>query len=795
MLADWQFLKNEEKEAWRKDFNDSDWEKIQVPHDWGVAYPFERHYSSGTGYLTGGIGWYRTKLSLKELGAYQNKVIKVHFEGVYKRSRVWVNGYHMGMKESGYASFYYDITDLLRFAPDDELVISVRVEREDLADSRWYNGNGINRPVSIEIHESVYIDDYGTSFVTPSVHKEQSEIVVRHDLVNQSPQDQELQLVEELSSLQTNESIQFEETVLIKAGEKRTVELTATLNNPERWSPDQPNLYQLKTYIKKNDHIISTYTETVGFRTFSFTPDQGFYLNGDYMKIKGVCLHEDAGCFGTAVPVAIWASRLLKLKEMGTNAIRMAHNPHSFDLYRLCDSLGFLVFDEVFDEWENPKNKWWQGHNVYPPKLDGPAEHFSMTYEEDLKNMIMRNRNHPSIIAWSIGNEVDYPNDPYANPLFDEMTGNNDNSKPAAERQYNPHRPDTRRLTTIANRLIAITKECDPSRPVTLAAAFPELSTYTGLIDQLDVVGYNYKEHLYEEDHLRFPDKPFIGSENSHGFKEWQIANNLAYISGQFLWTGIDYLGEAHGWPIHGSGAGLLTLANIEKSTYYKRKSWWTNEPTVYLTTRPYQENSDYPEWEPTYRKWDYLENEKVEVRCYSNAHAVTLIVGDQSVETSYNEQFGYYQAIITYKQLPLVAEASFGTAIQSDTLLPSTGPAALLLKEVTIPKTVQATIQASGLSLEENLHQIEVTVIDSNHQPTLAELMVHIAVEHGQLVGIENGDLADTTAYSEAYRRTYQGKLMCYIRSTDILPPIVTMQAASLAGQTFVVADSKEAL
>jgi hypothetical protein len=293
------------------------------------------------------------------------------------------------------------------------------------------------------------------------------------------------------------------------------------------------------------------------------------------MKFKGVCVHHDGGCLGAAMKKEVWRRRLELLKKSGCNAIRCSHNPHMPELYDLCDELGFMMMDEAFDEWENPKNKWSTGHNVYPPRHQGYYEDFPAWHEADLRTMVKRDRNHPSVIFYSIGNEIDYPNDPYCHPMFSEMTGNNDNNKPAAERQYDANKPNMERLSVLARELVAIVKDEDSSRPVTVAAAFPELSTRIGFIDEIDVVGYNYKEHLYAEDHKRFPEKTFLGSENGHSPEAWKIVEDNSYVCGQFIWTGIDYLGEAHGWPIRGSGAGFITTAGFAKDEFNERSKLW----------------------------------------------------------------------------------------------------------------------------------------------------------------------------------------------------------------------------
>ena len=312
----------------------------------------------------------------------------------------------------------------------------------------------------------------------------QATVRVVQTLVNDTASPVTVRVHQELRSLTSGRVHEFGTEIEVPAGGSADAAITTRLPDPELWSDADPRLHRLTTtlvWLSDGEERRAVYDETVGVRTFRFDPDNGFSINGEARVLKGVCLHEDAGCFGTAVPASVWLRRLLKLKEMGCNAVRMAHNPHAPELYALCDILGLYVIDEAFDEWENPKNKWWQGHNVYPPRHEGYAKDFHAWHELDLGAMIDAHRNHPSIIAWSIGNEIDYPNDPYAHPLFKEAVGNNDAGKPKAERLYDPDRPDIRRLTTIAKRLAGIVREKDPTRPVTLAAALPELSSQTGL--------------------------------------------------------------------------------------------------------------------------------------------------------------------------------------------------------------------------------------------------------------------------------------------------------------------------
>lgn len=779
-LRTWRFSHTDAQSTWQKDFDDTDWERVSVPHDWSVHEPFDRHNASGTGYLNGGVGWYRGHFSLTALSRSDHDTVILKFAGAYRNSDVWVNGYHLGGRPSGYAEFSFDITDLLADAPDDDLVIAVRLTRQELADSRWFNGTGLNRPVYLEVHQALMIPDYGTTFTTPAVTADQATVQIRHQVRNRLVNTHLVTVTDTLTRLDTDQTVSLTHTETIKINEEKVVTSSTVLPQPALWSVDHPHLYRLTTTLTSDSSDVqSTYTQIVGIRNAAFDPNTGFHLNGQPLKIKGVCLHEDAGVLGTAVPASVWTRRLLALKKMGANAIRMSHNPHTPALYDLCDQLGFLVFDEAFDEWENPKNKWWQGHNVYPPKFGGYAHDFPHWHAADLANMVQRDRNHPSIIAWSIGNEVDYPNDPYANPLFKEMTGNNDANKPAAEREYNPDRPDTRRLSVIAAELAKIVKANDDTRPVTLAAAFPELSARTGLLNALDVVGYNYKEHLYAQDHERFPTKPFIGSENGHDYAAWRAVTDHEYVAGQFLWTGIDYLGEAQGWPIHGSGAGLLTLAGFPKTPYYLRQSWWAKTPVLKMVTVP-QGTLHYP-WEPLYRRWDYVPGSVITVRFYTNCQHLQLTLGTTPLSAPvYDAKHGYYETTIAYKNEPLLVRGTYQGAQVTDTLVPVGAPAQLHAAVWSDPLAPQTA--------DDDVYQIEITLLDQAGHPTEAEQIIHAAVTGGTLLGLENGNLADTTDYSADYRRTLAGHLVIFVRSTDPARTTVTCQTNGLAPVTMTL-------
>ena len=781
------FYLGDQPDAWQAWYDEhstgskNDWQEVTLPHDWSVSLPFSREYSSGTGYLAGGIGWYR--ISIPPRPEWKGKRISIVFDGVYKNSRVWCNSYYLGQRPNGYITFCYDITDQFSFEHDN--MICVRVDRTEISDSRWFTGSGITRKVSLVVEEPLHLAFQSLFFKTLRVEGAAALTEVEAELINDGAADCNLKVITQLIDADGKIAASAETPAAVAHGARCPIKTAMQLDNVQLWSPDTPYLYTLVTKIAcqtpdgwQTEYIADQ--QPVGIRTFSFDPDHGFFLNGKPTLFKGVCLHHDAGCLGAAVWKDVWQRRLEKLKKMGCNAIRMSHNPHMPELYELCDEMGFLAMDEAFDEWEGPKNKWWQGHNVYPPRNQGYYTNFPQWHRQDLTDMIRRDRNHPSIVMWSIGNEIDYPNDPYCHPSFSSMTGNNDANKPAQERQYNPLRPNAERLAVIARQLAGIVRETDSTRPVTLAAAFPELSAKLGFLDALDVAGYNYKEHLYEESHQAFPHLPFIGSENGHTLSAWKAVTDNEYISGQFLWTGIDYLGEAHGWPIHGSGAGLLTLAGFEKTGYYRRQSFWSEDKMVHLTSCPACDNPD--EFTPVSECWDYPSGTQVLVKCYTNLPEVEITLNGKKAGI-YHKSAHQDCISLTLPYEPGVLKAT-GTGEYSTVChqLVSTGSACQISAQLYTP----AVIHNPGL------YQLEITMRDreGNRVYTDANLLT-VRVENGSLIGLENGDLSDVTDYSSPQRRAYKGQLLAYIRADS--PDSCCTAVISADGMIPCIAECKE--
>lgn len=707
LTKNWRFHLGDCEGAWYKGFDDSSWRKVMVPHDWSVEAPFSTEYSSGTGYLQGGTGWYRVRFRLPE--EYRGKRVRLMFDGVYKNSQVFCNSYYLGKRPSGYVSFSYDISDFMVFG-EQENEVSVKVVHEDLADSRWFTGSGITRKVALLVEEPMHPTEYGCVFRTDEVSDEgngkRARVTVVQEAVNTGSENVELDMKTMLLSEDGQPAVVMNGKMTLAPGETGKLEQKAEVKEPRLWSPENPNLYRLQTWYRVNggaEYLV--HEEKTGIRTIAFLPDEGFFLNGINMKIKGVCVHHDGGCLGAAMRPEVWQRRLRSLKDCGCNAIRCSHNPHMPELYALCDAMGFLVMDEAFDEWENPKNKWSVGHNVYPPKHQGSYEDFPGWHEKDLRAMVRRDRNHPSVILWSIGNEIDYPNDPYCHPMFETMTGNNDANKPAAERQYDACKPNMKRIAVLAGQLAAIVRQEDDSRPVTLAAAFPELSSELGFFDALSVVGYNYKEHLYEKDHKRFPDKTFLGSENGHSDEAWRAVTENPYICGQFLWTGIDYLGEAKGWPVHGSSAGLLTTAGFPKPEYARRKELWKDM---------------VEDGRPVNAEMEDSETEKIVDCCMEKGEGTGCAAG---------------LSVNIWQENDILTGQSW---------------------EDSSVKTGY-------------LYQLLVKLVDKEGRKVIfddREVKVQVSGE-GQLAGIDNGNLADVTPFCSDSRDTYRGELAVYVRRT----------------------------
>lgn len=720
---------------------DTTWRVVNLPHDRsreGIPSP---DLASCTGYLPGGTAWYRKHFTYSPDN--ERPLTHIYFEGIYNRSDVYLNGHLIGSRPNGYVSTEYDLTPWIR---EGDNVIAVRVDHSRHADSRWYTGSGIYRDVWLYNKPARHIDNWGVIYTTstPSPNRANVDVAV---VLAGSPA-KGLTLSATLSSpdgkiVATKNNIK---------GVGDTIRFRLPVKNPQLWDTDNPNLYKLTTRLSKDNAVIDTDVTQVGIRSIAFDPDTGFTLNGKSMKLKGVCLHHDAGVLGAAVPPIVIKNRLQKLKEIGTNAIRCSHNPQAPKFYDYCDSLGLLVMDEGSDEWEFPKRKWIKGWNVGTPGYDGTYDFFEEWIETDVTDMVRRDRVHPSIILWSVGNEVDYPNDPYSHPILD---GDKAGFTQPIFGGYNADAPNAERIGLIADRLAKRIRQADPSRPVTGALAGVVMSNCTIYPEVIDVVGYNYTESRYATDHEQYPNRVIYGSENRSDYQAWTAVRDNDFISGQFIWTGADYLGESGRWPSRGLGTGLLDFSNHIKPRGYFRRALWSDTPAIYIGTSPLKFGNrrfnhisiDAP------TVWNYTAGDSVRVVCYTNMPSASLWLNDLQIgeEKPVDPSTGVIYWDTTYQPGTL-------TAISNDR---DNRPVTYSINTLTRPAHMQARV----IDRDSTHAIVEVELLDDNDNLcTLADNMVSCHTQGARLLGLESGSNTDMSQYTDRRRRFYNGTITAYI-------------------------------
>ena len=741
---DWRFSKGDFPTAAMPRFDDSGWRQVNVPHDWSIEGPFSANYGSGNGYAPGGLGWYRKHFQIDS--AQKGRLVTIEFDGVYDYSEVWINGVFVGARPYGYSSFAYDLTPYLKFGRD-ENIVAVRVDHSRFADSRWYTGSGIYRHVRLCVTDKLHIAHWGTYVTTPEVSDSNAVVRVETTVENATAGKQSFTVESDLLAPDGQVVASSTASQAAGTGTSQTVVQKIRVSQPQLWSLDAPALYTLRSRLKSGEIIVDETTTPFGIRTAIFNPNKGFLLNGQPLKLKGVCIHEDAGCLGVAVPDKMLERRLRLLKEIGVNAIRTSHNPPAPELLEMCDRLGLLVKDEAFDEFTPSKKKWVSGRNNGLPSRFGYAELFNRWSVTDISDMIRRDRNHPSIILWSIGNEIDYANDPFTDPVL----GND----------YQPGNPPAQDLVKLARPLIAAVKSLDRTRPVTAALANLPMSESVGLPELLDAVGYNYQEARYPSDHKKFPQRIIFGSETSQQYSAWRAVQDNDYVAGQFLWTGIDYLGEANAWPNRASGAGLLDLCGFKKPIAWFRQSLWSDQPMVYLCVADGTRRSARPGFNIA-EHWNWPSNATVNVLCYANCPEITLtlngrLIGTKQLSDATN---GVLSWRVPYEPGVLKATGRSNDVEVCEYTLQTAGPASRieLLPDAT-------RLQADG----KDICHLEFRVVDAQGvRAPDAEQEVTFAVDGpAALLGIENGDVNSPEPYQGPTRKAYHGRGLAVFQTT----------------------------
>jgi len=767
----WKFMKGDAAGAERPAYNDQNWRAVSLPHDWSIEGPFDEKWASSTGYLPGGIAWYRKTFTLKPAAPGEKTFI--YFDGVYKNSEVWINGHYLGKRPNGYVSFQYELSKYLNKTGSNTL--AVKVDHTKFADSRWYPGSGIYRNVYLIVKNPVYIPTWGIAFSTPQVTTEKVSAALAVDITNSASQPAVIVVKSSLVDKQGKVAASASQQLKLGASSGGVAQLSFAVLQPELWSVDDPSLYQLKVSLVLNGKTVDQQQQQVGLREIRYTANEGFFLNGKNMKMKGVCIHHDAGALGAAVPAGVWAWRLRKLKAAGVNAIRMSHYPHQDYLYKLCDQMGFLVMDEAFDEWEYGKNKWVAGWNKGKPTRDGYNEYFKEWAESDLKDVVLRNRNHPSIVMWSIGNEIDYPNDPYSHEVLN--TGRNPQ---IYGRGYSAASPPASDMGPIARRLVKVVKDNDTTRPVTAALAGVVMSNLTDYPGLLDLVGYNYQEYRYAEDHKQYPDRIIYGSENGKGRKEWLAVDSNKYIFGQFLWTGFDFVGEAHGWPVRSSGAGLLDMAGFPKNDFYLRQALWTTKPMAYLMVSKSNEDDEIRFIWNSAPSWNWKEAEQLKVLGITNTEEAELFLNGKSLGRKKAGNSGtplFWNLNYQPGELTMKGYAG-GREVVSYQLTTSAEA-----------KQITATLDRERFAGDvQEVAMIELSLKDKDGNLVYAaDNPVEVKVEGpAKLLGLESGDLASHESYQSNVRKAYHGKLLAYIQTNGKAGTVkVTIIPQGMASKT----------
>lgn len=728
------------------------WRVVNLPHDWSIEGVLNPSMAACTGYLPGGIAWYRKHIQIPS--DQKSERIYIYFEGIQNRSEVYINGQLLGKRPNGYVSFLYDLTPYIHYGKEN--LLTVRVDHSQYADSRWYNGSGIYRNVWLVHANPVHIAQWGVFCSTKAVTDKNAELNIDCELENNSIDPVTLTVQNQLSDASGKIVSSGSVKVKLNAGEKKKSTLLLGVKNPVLWNLKDPYLYTLKTSVIKSGKVMDETTIKTGIRKFTFSPDKGFAMNGEPMKVKGLCIHDDAGVLGAAVPREVWERRLINLKSLGCNAVRMTHNLHNPDVYVLCDELGLLVMNEVFDEWEFPKRKWVKGWNVGEPGFQGASDYFETWGQTDLGDGVRRDRNHPCIFAWSIGNEVDYPNDPYSHPVLDGTSI----SQPMFG-GYKPNQPSAERLGGIAKKLAAVVRQFDPSRPVTAGLAGVVMSNQTEYPCVLDMTGYNYTEDRYDIDHQTYPQRIIYGSENRHDMDAWKAVRDKEFIFGQFLWTGIDYLGESGVWPSRGFYSGLLDFGGYMKPRAYFRKALWTNEPNIYLGTYVNRRTQSQPSMD-AWPVWNYDDGQQIRVVCYTNARKAQLFLNNEAVGNvrEYNDSTGiifwdipFREGVLSVKGYDQNNQVICENAIRTSRQ----------------PSTIYLHAYKAEISKNRGVAQIEVSLLDENGIPAvLADNQLTCTVEGpGKLLGMEAGDNTDMGNYRDNIQRVYRGRMIIYIEAT----------------------------
>jgi beta-galactosidase len=754
---DWRFCLGDAPSAEQPKHDDSAWRTVDLPHDWSIEGEYAEDHPSGKrgGFLPAGIGWYRKTFDCPE--EWLAKKVFVEFDGIYMNSDVWINGHHLGHRPNGYIGFEYDLTPYLQPGGN---VIAVRADATLAPSGRWYTGCGIYRHVRITLADPVRVAHWGTYVTTPEVSDSNAKVAISTTLRNDSAAPRSVTLISAIVDAERRTVCTAVAQAAIPAGAEATFSQNETITAPNLWSPEKPYLYTLHTTVKEGDAILDEYETPFGVRHYAFHADRGFEFNGRPMKLQGICHHHDAGPVGAAVPDKVLERRLRLLKSMGCNAIRTGHHPMAPEFYELCDTIGFFVVDEAFDGWSQTKATG--DYGLY----------FDEWWRRDLRDIMLRDRNHPSIILWSLGNEV-------------------------------PGKTDEQ--TTLMQNFV---HEIDPTRPVTCGRG------EDGILDVQGYNGHGGKPGVLEEVHANHPHLKIILTEEPHTFQtrgfyrtqtwwrdknqprfevpnlteeeiffdgalqynssydnsgvrnsarnSWRRTRDLPFVGGEFRWTGFDYLGESFGWPARMANFGILDLCGFPKDHYFLYQSLWTSEPMIHLLphwTHPGKEGVTIP-------VWVYTNCERAELFLNGKSFGVRSIGDEMYIQWDVPYEPGELKAV-GYKggkqlveKVAHTAAAAYGIRLEAD------------------------NVQLAEYNRDVSHVAFSIVDRDGHLVPHAADRVTFHLRGPVRNLGLDNGDPLDLSPHKVNERKAFYGMGMGIFQST-LEPGDIELTAAGILGET----------
>ena len=773
----WLFSLADDSLAARPEFVDSGWRKLNLPHDWAIEGDFSQDNPSGTGggALPGGVGWYRKTFVAENKD--KGKHFRIEFDGVYMNSEVFINGTCLGKRPYGYISFSYDLTPYLKWG--EKNVIAVRVDNAEQPNSRWYSGCGIYRNVWLLKTGDVCVAEWGTYVTTAKVDGQGASLNLVTTLENTGKENADVTIRSVLKDAEGKEVAQAESPANVVAEKSAEIAQELQVTSPQLWDVEHPYLYSLVTEVMKGGQCLDRYVTPVGIRTFSFDAAKGFVLNGKPTKINGVCMHHDLGCLGAAVNVRAMERQLQMLKEMGCNGIRCSHNPPAPEWLDLCDRMGFIVMDEAFDMWRKKKTAY------------DYSRYFNEWHGRDLHDFILRDRNHPSVFMWSIGNEVlEQWSDAQADTLSLEEANLILNFGHSADMLAKEGEVSVNSLLT--KKLADFVKALDPTRPVTAGCNEPNPANHLFRSGALDIIGYNYHNVNIPDVPRNFPGKPFIITESNSALmtrgyyrmpsdemfiwpERWDkpfydatfacssydnchapwgntheenllLTKKNDFISGQYVWTGFDYIGEPtpYGWPARSSYFGIIDLAGFPKDVYYLYQSEWSNKQVLHL-----------------FPHWNWTAGQDVDMWCYYNqADEVELFVNGKSQGVKAKDE-NHLHVVWRVKYEPgsvKVVARKDGKVVGEKEIRTAGEPKKIRL----IPD--RNTLNADGKDL--SFVTVEIVDAEGNLCP-LADNLVHFEVEGNLFIaGVDNGSQTSMERFKDNKRKAFNGKCLVVLQN-----------------------------